>query len=236
MEPDTQMARLFAEMARELAAQEALDKTLEQTVRLAAATVPGCEYAGVSILGPGKRLDTPACTASVVIDCDRIQYELGEGPCVQAAREEVIVVQVDDLVSDPRWPRFAARAGDLGIGSVLSCQLSTSRGTLGSLNLYAAGTKAFDAASREVAVIYAAHAGIALASIRLESALRSAISSRQTIGEAMGVLMERHRISARQSFEMLSQASQNLNIKLRDIAGRVAHTGVDPGRLTRDDL
>ena len=57
---------------------------------------------------------------------------------------------------------------------------------------------------------------------------QAALSSREIIGEALGILMEREKISADQAFDILRRASQHLNIKLREVAQNLVETGEDP--------
>ena len=118
-----EMAKMFADIAHDLAAQPTLIATLEETVRLAVDCVPGCDYAGVSWLRSGQRIETPAWTDELVVRCDAAQYECNEGPCVDAAWEGEMYV-VPDMSTETRWPHFAARARALGVGSMLACQLA----------------------------------------------------------------------------------------------------------------
>lgn len=223
-QPGTALAQAFSRIARELADKPTVGATLEETVRLAVEVVPGCEYAGVSWLAPGRHMETPACTDPLVAQCDAAQYRYGEGPCVDAVWDEELN-QVDDLRTDPRWPRFAREATDLGMRSMLACRLSAPHRTIGALNLYASVPKAFDEHSRALVVIYAAHASIALMSRRLESDLRAAVDTRGTIGQAIGILIERHRLRPAAAFDLLVRASQDRHLKLRQLAEELISTG-----------
>ena len=158
-----------------------------------------------------------------------MQYELNEGPCLDAIWEESTRL-IDDMATDQQWPRFAARASALGVGSLLAAQLDTGRGSIGALNLYAVSPHSFDEESRSIALAFAAHAAIALASGQREQHLRTAVESRQTIGQAVGMLMERHALGPSAAFDLLVSASQRSSMKLRDIATRVVEMG--PGTLT----
>src|SRR5690348_1561198 len=134
---------MFAEIAHELAQQPSLIATLEQTVALAVDSVPGCDLAGISWLRRDQGIETPAATDAVVAQCDAAQYEFSEGPCIEAAWEGELYV-VDDMSSEQRWPKFAAKATELGIGSMLACQLAAPKTVVGALNLYAWQPGAFD--------------------------------------------------------------------------------------------
>jgi GAF domain-containing protein len=228
LQASTDLAMVFATIARELSTQASVADTLERTVLLAVDVVPGAEYAGVSWLMPDTELETPACTDPVVTQCDAAQYAYNEGPCVQAVWDGDIY-QVDDLASDGRWPRFARAATDLGMRSMLACQLSSPKRTIGALNLYSGRVGAFDDQSSALITIFAAHASVALMHRRMEQDLRSAIDSRSTIGQAIGILVERHRLTPDQAFQVLVTASQQRQIKVRELAARLVETGTGPG-------
>jgi hypothetical protein len=224
--PDVELARKFAEVAKALAGQESLGTTMDELALLAVAVVPGVESAGVSLARNGK-VETLGATDELVNACDAAQYETGQGPCLDAVWEDRIVL-VDDLVTDERWPEFAKRAVELGARSMLACHLSSERGTLSALNMYARTPDAFDDQSKRLSLIYAMHATIALEFARLEGDLRAAVDTRQGIGQAVGIVMERHRLTERQAFDLLVRSSQRLNVKLRELADAVVSTGLDP--------
>ena len=125
--------------------------------------------------------------------------------------------------------RFAAGAADLGALSSLSFQLFVGGDNLGALNLYASQPHAFGEESVDVALILAAHAAVALAGAQHESHLQQAVRSRDTIGQPKGILMERHKLTSDQAFQVLARASQRTNRKLADIAEELTRTGAVPG-------
>jgi len=225
-----ELAQMFADIAHDLAQQPTLAETLEQTVTSAVDSVPGCDYAGVSWLRRDMGIETPAATDPIVAECDAAQYDLGEGPCVEATWEGEQYV-VEDMRFEQRWPKFAARAAELGIGSMLACQLAAPQGVVGALNLYARETKAFDEESQQIATVFASHASIALANQRMENDLRRAYESRGIVGQAIGIMIERHRVTPGDAFEMLVRASQSRHVKMRDLATYVVETGIDPDKV-----
>lgn len=222
------LAQMFAQTAKVLATQESFSGTLEDIAALAVAVVPGAETAGLTLVRNGK-VETPAATDQLAVASDVAQYETGEGPCLQAVWEDR-VLRVDDMETETRWPKFAERAVKLGVGSMLACHLSSERGSLSALNLYARAKASFDQQSVSVALVYATHATIALESARMETDLRAAVGTRQGIGQAVGIVMERHQLTAKQGFDLLVRASQKLNVKLRDLADIVVTTGLDPAQ------
>jgi transcriptional regulator with GAF, ATPase, and Fis domain len=223
-----ELATALARMARDLLAQDSLQDTLNSIVAHAVELVDGCEGAGIMVVRKG-RVHTLAATGDRARRSDRIQGELGEGPCFDAVCTGTESYLVKDMAEDAsRWPRYAPRARELGVGSMLGFKLFTEHENLGALNLYSARAGALTERSEQTGWLLASHAAVAFASARSDADLQGAISTRQDIGVAMGILMERHRISADEAFETLATASQNHNIKLREVARRVAETGLDP--------
>lgn len=236
-----ELASAFAGIARTLFSDLTVLGTLQQIVDFAVATVEGCDAAGISLLS-GSTVTTPVFSDPVALVIDTLQYEAGEGPCLDAITHEGSVY-AEDLAEDDRWPAFGPRAAEAGMRSLLSFPLG-SQETLGALNLYAALPRAYGATDRTKALIFATHAGIALGAaeamadvhaalseetLRVEN-LRGALASREVIGQAEGILIERERITADQAFGILRRASQHLNIKLREVAAYVVETGeVPPG-------
>lgn len=218
--------RVVAELAGMLADAPSPHELLERAVALAVDVVPGCEQAGISLLENGK-VETPVSIGELAAACDALQEKLGEGPCITALLEASIV-RIDDLREDDRWPQFGAGAEEIGVRSMVACRLATQRDKLGALNLYAASPGAFTPESEALAAGYAAHVGLALSALDRESNLRRALHSRELIGQAMGILMERHRIIASQAFDIMVHASQRTNVKLRVIAEELVRTGSLP--------
>ncbi|WP_329249663.1 GAF and ANTAR domain-containing protein [Actinoallomurus sp. NBC_01490] len=227
-EVPAELATALAQMARDLLAQDSLQQTLDRIVRHAVHLVQGCESAGIMILH-GGRVRTLAATDDVVLTSDRIQGEVGQGPCFDAVRTGAESYRIENLNDQvERWPRYAPRARELGIGSMLGFKLFTEEQNLGALDLYSSRPGALTEHSERIGWLLASHAAVAFASARADADLHVAISSRQDIGMAVGILMERHKLSADQAFAMLSQASQRRNVKLREIARRVVETGEAP--------
>ena len=144
-----------------------------------------------------------------------------------------------DLGTDPRYPGFGPAAQAAGIRSALAYRLLVD-GADGALNLYAQLPNAYGSDDRAKAAILAALAGTALSAAvnRRDAQARSdnleqALLSREVIGQAQGILIERERITAEQAFDILRRASQHLNEKLRDIAQHLVDTGEDPDTGSR---
>ena len=233
------VASSFAEISRALYSARTVKETLHRIVDLSVDTIDGCSGAGISFV-QGDEIVTPVWTEPRVLEVDTMQYTTGQGPCLDAiAKGESFYAE--DLLTDPRWPNFGRMASEAGLRSLLSFCLF-GEATLGALNLYAQLPRAFGATDRAKGLIFATHAGVALAAAgdledatqalaveikKLEN-LHGALASRQVIGRAEGILMQRELITGDQAFELLRRASQQLNTKLREVAQYVVDTGDVP--------
>jgi len=210
----------FAELAMSLHDLD-VEATLSEIVELARVTLD-CDQAGVHER-VGRTLHNVAATQSAVARADALQNELGEGPCLDAAWQFDTFV-VENLHTDPRWPRFAEHAPSLGLGAVLSVRLADDEQTLGALNLYSVQPRHFDSEAVSLAHVFGRHAGIALSTARRDEGLRRSVDARHRVGLAQGILMERFGLSSEQSFAVLRRYSQDNNVKLRDVADQIITT------------
>jgi GAF domain-containing protein len=231
-DPTSGLAADFSETARIPFAAGSATDTLAQVVALAVATIEGCDFAGLFLL-ENDVVTSPVHTDPIVDEIDALQHETGEGPCLDAISQRQIFY-ADDAADDPRWPRFGPQASAAGIRSVLALPLTTNA-SLGALNLYARYPAAFGVVDRAKGVILASLAGLAVSAAhshedeeRRADHLNAALGTREVIGQAQGILMERERISAAQAFDVLRRASQHLNRKLRDVAQDFVDTGQRP--------
>ena len=208
-----------------LESDDVLSETLDSVAKLSATTLPGCDHAGVTLRVEGED-QTAAASDKYALEIDKIQYDSGEGPCVSALENDRFE-QIDAVSEETRWPEFCRRAAEKGFRSSLSFPLK-SNGTVGALNLYSRTERAFDEAGIGIGEIFARQASIALHNARtyvlarrLSDQLKEALQSRDLIGQAKGILMEREGVSDEAAFEMLKTISQNANVKLREVAQRV---------------
>jgi transcriptional regulator with GAF, ATPase, and Fis domain len=221
-----EFAEAMAQLARNLLAQESLQGTLDEIAASAVRLVEGCDAAGILAIRKGRAVTLSSC-GEMVEASDRLQGELSEGPCFDLARradgaDGERVFRIADLTEpQPTWPRFAAAARDLGIGSMTGVLLYTHDEDFGALNLYSRRPGAFGKDIETAGWLLASHAAVALADARTIDQLEDAMKTRHAIGEAMGILMERHKLSEDDAFGVLRRISQHHNIKLRDVAQRV---------------
>ena len=228
----SEFALTFSDTAQILFSAGSVTRTLSSIVELAVATIEGCDLAGIFLV-EGDVVTTPVHTDPVVADIDALQHRTGEGPCLDAVAHRLIFY-ADDLERDLRWLHFAPLARSAGIRSVLALPLS-SDAQMGALNLYSRYPAAFSVDGRAKAAILVSMASLALSVAhshedeeRRTANFHAALGSRETIGQAMGILMERERITAEAAFVILRRASQHLHLKLREVARNLIDTGENP--------
>jgi hypothetical protein len=226
------LADSVSALAHVLFAPGSVAETLQRIVEVSVTTIDGCAMAGIFLVADGT-VTTPAASDPLVIELDALQFDTDEGPCLDAVSERG-VYYAEDLENDDRWQRFGPRATALGVRCLLAVPLLAD-GTPAALNLYARLPLAYGATDRAKGLVLATIAGHALRSAQLRQdeqrhsdELQQAVVSREVIGQAQGILMEREHITADQAFAVLRRASQHLNIKLREIAQSLVETGEAP--------
>lgn len=182
--------------------------------------------AGVTLLR-NKQGDTVASSSEAARALDEVQYGFGDGPCMRASRTGKTVL-VEDVRTDSRWPDYTEAIRDRGFYSILGVPLLLGNDGGAGLNLYArepgyftpeliAGAEAFAAEAAvtlRIAVQIARHKSTA-------DHLRAAMEARTTIDLAVGIVMAQNKCGQEEAFGILSRASGNRNIKLRELAERV---------------
>ena len=227
------LARHLAEIATVLLAPGVVTAA-ERVVTLAVRTMDTCDEAGLcrtATPDPDRAENRPT---GLIGELERLQGQTRQGPCTDTLAG-LAWVYVPDLLDDQRWPLFSSAAASLGMRSALAYRLSVDGDTLGALQLYAHLPGAFNATERAQGLIYATYAGLALVLARDREGdqahidnLNTALASRDIIGQAQGILMERERITANQAFGLLRRSSQHLNRKLSTVAQDVVDTGTIP--------
>ncbi|MDD4865960.1 MAG: GAF and ANTAR domain-containing protein [Mycobacterium sp.] len=198
------------------------ESALREINAIAAASVPGAKYVGITVVDHSGAVSTLAATHHYPSRLDDVERGVQEGPCLWAARNADAVL-VPDLATESRWPRYrhaALRATP--VRSIMSFRLSPEDKTQASLNFYTDIARAFDGDTAHLGALFAAHTSLAWKAIRRQEQFRSALASRDVIGQAKGVLMERFGIDADAAFELLRRVSQDCNTKVIDVAARVA--------------
>jgi GAF domain-containing protein len=217
------LAQRMAELARSAAAPRTVEEVLSDVTATAKELIAGVDTAGVLLVGKAGKYESLAGTSELPHKLDDFQMKYDEGPCVQAAIDDLIV-RTEDFRTEERWPRYSPAAVELGVLSGLSVKLYTANRTAGALNLFAFKPHAFDAEDETIATVLAAHAAAAILASRQGEQLQSALTTRDRIGQAKGIIMERYGIDDVQAFEMLKRLSQDSNTRLADIAQQVIDT------------
>ena len=220
------LAVRMAELARTAAAPSSLMQILDEVTAAAVELIPGADLAGVLLVKKGGEFESLAETDGLVAQLDRLQHEFAEGPCARAAVEDT-VVRSDDLRRELRWPQYAPAAVELGVLGGLSFKLYTADRTAGALNVFSHRADVWDTDAETTGAVLAAHAATAILAERRGEQLQTALSTRDRIGQAKGIIMERHHVDDVRAFQMLRQISQESQTKLVDIAQRVIDTCVE---------
>ncbi|HEY4021559.1 MAG TPA: GAF and ANTAR domain-containing protein [Pseudonocardiaceae bacterium] len=231
----------FAALTRALLDADTVTDVLDHVVRVAQRVIPGVDLASVTLRTPDGGFHTPVETSRQAFELDQVQYRTGEGPCLDAANlAGPGHVRSDDLAHEPAWPTFGPAAAAHGFTAVLATVLlpdARPPRLSGALNLYARHPGVLDPQAEDIALLLASHASLALAGTQAvalaelqQAQLRRALDSRDVIGQAKGILMSRRGISAAEAFDLLRRTSQDLNVKLVQIAETLAtrHTELDP--------
>jgi GAF domain-containing protein len=197
------------------------ESALLEIIKTNVVSIPGAQYGGVTTVEKGGDVITVAATHDFPRLLDDVQREVREGPCLSAAWSQHTIL-IDDLATDDRWPRYRDVALErTPVRSVLSFRLFDDGKLLGALNFHAEKAGVFDEESVEIGLVFAAHTSMAWNSMRREQQFRSALASRDIIGQAKGILMERFNINAVAAFELLQKLSQQSNTRLAEIAERL---------------
>jgi GAF domain-containing protein len=219
----THIARVLIEMGGVLHSEETVERALALITELTERTVRSASAVSVTLVGKDGAF-TPNASETVARTLDQKQYDAGKGPCLEAfAERRVFNVVLKD--HDDRWPALVEAAAAAGIGSSLSLPLMAGERAMGALNIYSADTRHFDEGEERTAALLAEQAGSVLGNAvafadttTLNGQLLDALATRDLIGQAKGILMEREGCDANEAFDILRRASQRTNHKLRDIA------------------
>lgn len=210
------LAKAFADLAAELQLKKGSTDTLQSIVQSAARIVPGARWAGISLVD-GEAVVPKVPTSPTVAELDRMQSDLNDGPCLTSLRGHHTVL-VDDMRTDPRWPKYVHAARQQGILSLLSFRLFAEGGSLGALNIYSDKSCAFTEDSIIQGEVLAQHAAVAMIGAAAEKQFEVGLATRDIIGEAEGILMHWMDLTSLQAFRLLVRLSQRSNTKLAEIA------------------
>jgi GAF domain-containing protein len=214
------------ELAGLLLSTESFEGLLQGVAELSVRVIEPVATCGIT-LAQDERVFTVASADALACELDEQQYEHETGPCLQSLYSGE-VVEAADLAVEDRWEAYPSIAMAYGILAVLSTPLMVEGKPVGVLNLYAAVPQAFSEVDRQLAVLLAGQAAIAITAalrrydeVTLSDHLRIALSSRSVIDQAIGIVMAQRRCSPEKAFGILRTVSQRRNIKLRTVAAEL---------------
>ena len=232
--PSDSSAAVFAKLCRLPIQDDDARQLLGQVATLGVTAVP--HATGLSVaLGSPIEPEAIATESDFAQAVDGAQFEAGEGPCVDAYDSSQMTLS-PHVGSDARWPKFAAKAADVGLGSVIALPLQQGTETIGVVNLYARNRDAFDPHDVRIAGLFAAAVSAVVQDVRERESLRrlgqqleEALRSRAEIDQAKGIIMARHGCSADEAFARLVTVSRNTNTKLSELSARLVRAAARPG-------
>jgi GAF domain-containing protein len=230
------MEDLLRDLARITLVDRPVGNVLTELVQVADRGISGAEAVSISLIR-GENAFTAAYSSELALRAEEMQYERGYGPCVDAARGGV-VLRIDDMRTEQRWPDYAAQVLPHGVRSSLTIPLPFQGAVIGALNVYSPQPRTFATAETlDAALTVAETMAVTVANVHAHARLgeeavnlRRAMESRAVIEQAKGVLMAQRRVDADQAFEILREASQRYNRKLRDIAAGIVDSVQAHGR------
>jgi transcriptional regulator with GAF, ATPase, and Fis domain len=221
------LRRTMTELTEHFAHPAGIDDTLRGVTSTAVELIDGVESADVLLVAGPDLFRSVAATSELAVEIDNFQKRFREGPCLDAAIGDPMVM-CNDLRDDSRWPRFADAAVAAGIHSLMSFQLYTHNARMGALNLFGLKPDVFTVENEAVGAMLATHAAVALIADDERLQFKSALASRDTIGQAKGMIMERFDIDAVGAFELLRRLSQTTNTRLTSVAEELVSRGPEP--------
>ncbi len=201
---------------------------VSQIVGEAVRIVPAAREAGLIVTDPDHNLNTVFASGPSPRELDDLQIRLGTGPCLTAARKQ-LVVRMHDIAADTRWSDFRRAAKECHVGSMLCVPLFIDDRLLGTLSFYGEHPDVFRDGAEPIARLLATLSAVALADSFQRERMERALRNRDVIGQAKGILMSSHGVAADTAFEMLRTHSQRTNCKLIAVAEGVVETGMLDG-------
>jgi GAF domain-containing protein len=224
----------LAAAVRNIGRAETTEAKLTAIVETLAISLPEFAHIGISTVDKSGEVQTQVATTQLVWELDALQYELGEGPCLDSMRG-INHVEAPHIATDERWPRYVPSAVELGLKSQMAVKLYVDdEETIGGLNMYSVTSEDIDDGAVGIAGLFATQAAVALGQSRQLDQLHEALRTRQMIGQAVGLVMAEYSLSDDAAFEFLARTSSYANIKLRDVAARIISehirsSGASPG-------
>ncbi|MFL6065242.1 MAG: GAF and ANTAR domain-containing protein [Friedmanniella sp.] len=225
-----ELAQLAARMSPLLLSAETVATAVQTLTGLAHEAVAAATGAGVSLMDDQGRRTSTGATSRAVLLADTAQYQCEEGPCL-TAWAELRVVRIDDLSTDPRWPRWSDAVRPLPVRSVVSAPLVSDDRPLGAVKVYSSSVDAFDERTERLLSGIADAAAVLLANVvsldnerRLSAGLQRAMRDRDTLQLAKGIVMQRDGVPEEAAFALLAQQARASGQPLLELAAAVVET------------
>jgi transcriptional regulator with GAF, ATPase, and Fis domain len=226
------LRRTMVDLTEKAALPTEVDSILQSVTVAAVELIAGVHCADVLLISGPDLFRSLAATSQLAVDLDEMQRRFREGPCLDAAVGHSVIL-CNNLGTDPRWPSFAKAATSAGVHAMLSFQLFTHNGRMGALNLFGLKPDGFTLESEALGAMLATHAANAYIADDKELQFRSALDSRDVIGQAKGMIMERFGVDAVRAFDLLVKLSQQSNTRVAVVAAELVAKGPDTTRLSR---
>src|SRR3954454_24131323 len=217
---------LFAELAGLLSQQRDFSELLHAIAELAVSRIPGAEDCSVTLTSGSARY-SPASAGDLARRLDENQFNLGQGPCLDAGSSGEMLV-IADVDEDDRWPAYLSLATVIGLGSSVSVPLPLQQEYLGAFNFYSRSPHAFYTDSIHVSQRLAAHVATVMSRTRLTDSvseaaeqLQDSMHTRVVIEQAKGILMAARQCTSSDAFEHLRRIAQHEQRLLADVAASI---------------
>ncbi|HKJ10840.1 MAG TPA: ANTAR domain-containing protein [Ornithinimicrobium sp.] len=215
------LAQEMANVVEAMTVASDLVSTAHIVAEAACSLIPGTQQASVSLARRGVGIDTIASHGQIPRQADAAQVDTGQGPCIEAAWQHRLA-RLPDTQTDRRWPQFSARARAMGVGSMLSLQLSlpqeTEEDRIGAINCYSESAHSFGRDCETIGLFLAVHASAGIGAAEREEQLRHALNSRDVIGQAKGLIMAQQGLSADAAFALMVRQARDTNTRMHDLA------------------
>lgn len=221
--PSTDPATVFAALADIVYHGSSADEVYAALCNAAPLLVPHCDHASLMLMRHGKAV-TVAASDAVARVVDDIERATGEGPCLDAIGSEAAQVE-SDLRTPSRWPAMARGVlNRTPVRGAMGFRINVDDQKVGALNLFTDTAGVFDSISADNAIILTAFTAVTVAAVmhgQEASTLREGLESNREIGKAIGLIMAMHQVSGDEAFALLRKSSQDLNVKISDLAATV---------------
>ncbi len=220
---DPATSEVFRELANLVYASQTYDEVHQAIVSAAPRLVDGCDHASLMLRRDGS-FTTVAASDDVARQIDAFERELGEGPCLDAIVDESVYHDAD-LTDGSPWPRLTQRVlAETPVRGLAGFRLIAGEEKNGALNLFSDTPGALASAGVDQAIVLGSFTSVALLAAqerRAATTLRQGLLSNREIGKAIGLMMAFHKITDEDAFAMLRTASQEMNLKLTEVARQV---------------